>query len=82
MAIQLAHSEEKLVNPATEVKNKLARSLTTAHPLPKGTTVTEDHLCLKSPGDGLKWVERDKIIGLKTTTDIDKDVTIRLQHFE
>lgn len=83
-AIQLAQgSEEKRVNPATEVaKIKLARSLTTAHPLPKGTTVTEGHLCLKSPGDGLKWVERDKIIGLKTTTDIDKDVTIRLQHFE
>lgn len=83
-AIEVAQgSEEKLVNPATETaKIKLARSLTSKMPLPKGTEVTEQHLCLKSPGDGLKWVERNKIIGRKTKTDIDIDVTIRLDHFE
>lgn len=74
---------EKLVNPATKAaKEKLARSLTTKIFIKKGTILTEDMLILKSPGTGLKWVQRNLIIGKKILHDIEPDVTLSETSFE
>ena len=70
---------EKIVNPATKAsKEKLARSITSKQFIPKGSIVTEEMLCLKSPGTGLKWVERDELIGKRSLHDIEADVTLAL----
>jgi sialic acid synthase SpsE/spore coat polysaccharide biosynthesis protein SpsF (cytidylyltransferase family) len=77
-AIEIAKGDgDKIVNPATQAaKEKLARSITSAVAIPKGTTITEQMLCLKSPGTGLAWRNRDKVLGKKTKRTIEKDVTI------
>jgi sialic acid synthase SpsE len=73
---------EKLVNPATRAsKEKLARSLTSKQFIPANTILTENMLCLKSPGTGLKWKEKDKIVGKKSLHDIQPDVTLMFEDF-
>lgn len=67
----------KVPDPATEAaKVKLARSITSREPIPQGVKVTEDMLCLKSPGNGLKWSERGKLIGKTANQDIPADQTL------
>lgn len=82
-ALRLAYGDgEKFVNPATKVaKEKLARSLTSAVHIPKGTKVTEEMLCLKSPGTGLSWKERNLLIGKLALKDIPHDVTLAITDF-
>jgi sialic acid synthase len=76
-------SADKEVNPATEsAKIKLARSLTSLVKITAGTLLDEKHLCLKSPGDGIKWMERESVLGKKAKVDIEADVTIKLEDFE
>jgi sialic acid synthase SpsE len=79
-AIEIATGDgEKLVNPATKsAKEKLARSITSSRFIPAGTVITGDMLCLKSPGTGLKWKQKDLVIGKTAVKDIAADVTITL----
>jgi len=72
----------KTVNPVTQTaKIKLARSVTSAVEIKKGTVLTEDMICLKSPGDGIKWVNKDIILGKKALKDIEADVTLKEEDF-
>lgn len=67
----------KIMNPAVEAaKVKLARSLTSKTDLPAGTVLQEEHLVLKSPGNGLTWAQRHLVIGKKVLQDIPADATI------
>ena len=73
----------KEVNPATAAaKVKLARSVTSRIDITKGTILTDDLICLKSPGDGIKWNEREILIGKKALYHIDADVTLKVDDFE
>lgn len=73
---------EKVVDPATEVaKVKLARSLTSKVDIEPGTILTEDIVCLKSPGDGLLWRERAIILGKTAQQFIPADTTLRESFF-
>jgi sialic acid synthase len=73
----------KEFNPAVAgSKDKLARSLTSKVVIKKGQIVTEDMICLKSPGTGISWIERSKILGKKSKYDIESDVTLKENDFE
>jgi sialic acid synthase SpsE/spore coat polysaccharide biosynthesis protein SpsF (cytidylyltransferase family) len=73
---------EKVVNPATKAaKEKLARSITSKIFISKGTVLTEEMLTLKSPGTGLKWVERFDLLGKVALHDIEPDVTLSAENF-
>jgi len=82
-AIEIATGDgEKIVNPASKTaKEKLARSITSKQFIPSGTIITEEMLCLKSPGTGMKWKQKDSIIGKTALRDIDADVTLILGDF-
>ncbi|THH39515.1 N-acetylneuraminate synthase family protein [Neolewinella litorea] len=72
----------KVVNPATRAaKEKLARSVTSNCDIPRGTILTEDMLCLKSPGTGLTWKDRTEILGKTAQMDIDADATLLPEYF-
>ena len=72
----------KEVDPATlAAKEKLARSVTSKAPIAKGTTLTEEMLCLKSPGTGLKWKDRIQLLGKVSKQDIGADVTLTTEMF-
>ncbi|MGD1845976.1 MAG: N-acetylneuraminate synthase family protein [Salibacteraceae bacterium] len=59
------------VEPDTKsARYKLERSVATRRRLRKGDLVKESDLHLLSPGDGLKWSERHKIINKRVTTDV------------
>lgn len=72
----------KVVNPATEAaKVKLARSVTSSRNIKKGEMLNEEMICLKSPGDGIKWVNREVLLGKKALKNIEADVTLRVEDF-
>ena len=83
-AIELAMGNGmKEVNPATKsAKEKLARSVTSKRVIKKGEVLTDNMLCLKSPGTGIKWNDREIIINKKSLMDIPADVTLKISDFE
>lgn len=73
----------KEIDPATDsARIKLARSLTSKTNIKAGTILTEEMLCLKSPGNGLLWRERDSILGKRANVDIPADSTLWTKDFE
>ena len=73
----------KEFNPvAQKAKDKLARSLVSAVEIPPGAELTEQMLILKSPGNGLSWNERDRLLGKKATRSIPPQSTLQLSDFE
>ncbi|MEN6457567.1 MAG: N-acetylneuraminate synthase family protein [Thermoguttaceae bacterium] len=74
---------EKLVPKSiVSAKAKLCRSLVSKQRIPQGAVVTEAMLCLKSPGTGLPWRERDKLLGKKARRDVPEDVLLTPEDFE
>ena len=63
-------------------REKLERSIAAIQPIPAGTVVTEAMLHLLSPGTGLRWTERDKLVGKIATREIGKDQIIPLEAVE
>ena len=55
---------------------KLSRSLTSTRAINQGESITEQDLCLKSPGTGIPWRDRDKIIGVRSLAFIAEDATL------
>lgn len=67
----------KSVDPAVaDARAKLARSLTSRTAIPAGSVLSEADLTLKSPGTGLAWHERDRLVGRVAARDIPADVTL------
>ncbi|MDR0988994.1 MAG: N-acetylneuraminate synthase family protein [Prevotellaceae bacterium] len=46
-----------------EARRKLERSIAAKHELAVGHVITEEDLCLLSPGDGIRWTDRRLMIG-------------------
>ncbi len=55
---------------------KLERSIATKRKIEKGEVITLKDIHMLSPGDGFKWIDRDKVIGKVALMDIDKDEII------
>lgn len=49
---------------------KLERSIASLRTIAAGETIAESDLHLLSPGDGFKWIEKDKIVGKKAMFEI------------
>jgi len=73
----LGRADKPLPAAVSGVRKKLGRSLVTRVPLAAGTVVEEAMLTLKSPGDGVAWLERGTIVGRRTAHDLEADVLIR-----
>src|SRR5690606_23755685 len=71
--------EEIFIEPAVlPVKSKLERSLATKKALKKGDLIRENDLHLLSPGNGLPWNKRGKLIGRRLKMDLGADELIFL----
>lgn len=57
-------------------KNKLERSIATKRFINAGEIIQESDIQLLSPGDGFKWIDKDKVIGRKVVNSISKDEII------
>jgi sialic acid synthase SpsE len=72
----------KISESINVAKTKLARSLVSKINIKKGTILTEEMICLKSPGDGIIWRDRSKLIGKKAVNDIKSNITLKFDYFE
>jgi len=72
----LGSSEKPVVEATAPVRQKLGRSLVTVRPLPAGTVLEESMFTLKSPGDGVAWMDRGAIVGRRLLRNFDADETI------
>jgi len=61
---------------------KYRRGIVASHDLKTGIRLREDHLAYKRPGDGLKPVEKHKLIGKRLTGSVKKDEKILLENLE
>ena len=89
MVNYIRHSElamgdgKKEFDPVARVAmNKLARSLTSKINIPTNTILEEDMLVLKSPGNGISWHDRFKVIGKRSLREIGANETILEADFE
>jgi sialic acid synthase len=78
--LDMSMGEEKIeiVNSVESARNKLERSIAANKDLKKGTVISEKDIHLLSPGDGVKWVDKNKMIGKTLLLDIPKDEIIYL----
>jgi sialic acid synthase len=53
-------------------KIKLERSIAAKHDIKAGNIIFESDIIMLSPGDGLKWKDRDLIVGKIAKSDIDE----------
>lgn len=58
------------------VRRKLGRSIVTRRNVNSGSLIEEVDLCLKSPGTGLRWRDRDKLIGRTASRFLPADKTL------
>lgn len=69
--------EELYIDPAVAAaKVKLERSIASKRTLPVGHIITEDDLHLLSPGDGVKWADKDQLIGRTVMKEIPRNEII------
>lgn len=57
-------------------KVKLERSIASRHIIHKGDVLSDNDIHMLSPGDGFKWIEKNKVIGHKALQDIPADEII------
>lgn len=65
-----------------EARIKLERSIASRRLIRKGEVISESDIHLLSPGDGVKWVDKQQLIGRKATKDIPADEIIYLSFTE
>jgi len=73
LEMSMGKKEMYASNVVEDTKVKLERSIAAKRNLSKGEVIGESDIHLLSPGDGFKWVEKDKVIGKMVLTDIPKD---------
>lgn len=76
-------NEEIIVPESVEAaKFKLERSIATLTDLEAGHIISESDLHMLSPGDGLKWADRDQILGKVVKNKIMKDEIIYMKDID
>lgn len=74
--------EDRRAAVVAEARAKLARSLASARPIAPGETLTEDALAMLSPGTGLAWRDRARVLGRKAKASIPPHVHLLPEMFE
>lgn len=77
----LGIAEKVVVSDIKESIRKLRRSLAINTNLKKGDVLTESMLCMLSPGDGLRWNDKDSLIGKSAVCDINKNSLVKSELF-
>ncbi len=69
--------KELFVEPSVESSRiKLERSIATKHDMKKGDVIKLEDIHLLSPGDGVKWADKDSIVGKTLIADVPKNEII------
>jgi len=80
---QMIGVKDIFIEPSVKkAKEKLERSIAAIKDLKKGEILKETDIHLLSPGNGLKWTEKDTIIGKELLTDVLADELIYLKNIK
>lgn len=61
---------------------KMGKTLVAAHDLPAGHRMTRDDVAIKSPGDGVRPYELDRVVGAVTTAPLREDDPLTIDQLE
>lgn len=64
----------------TNAKAKLERSVAALRNIKSGEIITEKDIHLLSPGTGIRWADREKIVGKKAKTELPANEIIQLEN--
>lgn len=76
LELSFGEEEMKIEDSVKAAREKLERSIATLRELPKGHIITLDDIHLLSPGDGIKWLDKDQVLGKKLAKSFPKDEII------
>ncbi len=76
--ISMGQVKMDIVDDVKAAQKKLERSIATNRDLKKGEVIGLDDIHMLSPGDGVKWADRDQLIGKTLLNDVPKDEIIYL----
>lgn len=69
--------EDFFIEPSVQAARvKLERSIAAKRDLCSGDVITQDDIHLLSPGDGIKWIDKELVIGAKVINEIPKNEII------
>lgn len=75
--------EELFIEPSVQAARvKLERSIASKRDLNVGEIITQDDIHLLSPGDGVKWIDKNLIVGAKVVKPIPKNEIIYSKNVE
>jgi sialic acid synthase SpsE len=75
----LGRADKPVAEGVASVRVKLGRSLVTRVRLAAGTRIEEPMLALKCPGDGLSWLDRQRVVGRRLKRDVEADEKLTLE---
>ena len=76
--LEMQMGEEKIFisDGVEQAKVKLERSIATKRDMKKGEVIQEQDIHMLSPGDGIKWADKERVIGKILLNDIPADEII------
>lgn len=82
LELSFGTEEIKIEDSVASAREKLERSVATLKELPAGHLLTINDVHLLSPGDGVKWMDKDQLLGKHLKTSLPKDEIIYPEHVE
>lgn len=82
MEVALGKAGKQVSEAVKPFKEKLERSICCNKVIKKGEILKETDLIMLSPGGGLRWDEKDIIIGKKAKIDIESMSILKREYFE
>jgi len=79
--LALGNEEKIILEETVYARRKLERSIVSNKFINKGEILYENMIVLKSPGTGLRWNEKHRIIGKKAKRNIKKDCLLTVDDF-
>jgi sialic acid synthase SpsE len=76
LELSFGTKEIKIEESVKVAREKLERSIATLMALPEGHIITLNDIHLLSPGDGIKWMDKDQLLGKKLKAAMPKDEII------
>jgi len=78
----LGDGSKSMYESELEPARKMAKKLVAARALPAGHVLRREDVALKSPGDGLRPYELDRLLGLTLRQSVDEDAALRWELLE
>jgi len=76
LELSFGTEEIKIEDSVKIAREKLERSIATLRDLPEGHILTLNDIHLLSPGDGIKWMDKEQVLGKRLKKGLPKDEII------